>query len=438
MIKNIVKDSFTYGILNAFNKFFIFFIFFIFVKYFQKEDIAILDMLIIFSTMVSVFVSMQFESSFARFYFNEKEEGKHFDLMKTIAFMMCLSAIVYLLPSYYIFNSLFLEYQWEEGFYIFIMIILIGIFYNINNLVNLHFRYNYEKKNFIIASLLFPVVYLCIIGLYVLFYSDLNFSIIFLSQIIAYIGSLFFQFSVMGNDFIKSRFQYKKIKEIFKYSLPMFPMFFLIIANDKAIIYILKEFIPLESLADFSIATKFLAFLSLFFFALRMALDPKINNFISFPSKERANEYISYLNIYIVISLILFIFFIIAIPYVQEIFFTEYINASKWASILALSFVMLNFASYMTPGFSIKKRMDIRLVIVFFQVLFNFIGFYLVLKSGYNVIIALNYLVLVNYIFILVQHYFSNKLYFISNEYLKSTGVFLLLFLIVNKGLLYE
>ena len=79
------------------------------------------------------------------------------------------------------------------------------------------------------------------------------------------------------------------------------------------------------------------------------------------------------------------------------------------------------------------KRMDKKLVIVLFQVILNFVGFYLVLKNGFDVVVGLNYLVIVNFLFMLIQHYYSNKLYYVSNEYLKSTSVFLFMFIIVNK-----
>ena len=84
----------------------------------------------------------------------------------------------------------------------------------------------------------------------------------------------------------------------------------------------------------------------------------------------------------------------------------------------------------MTVGFGIKKRMDLKFYIVFLQVCFNFIGFYFILKNGYSVSLALKYLVFINYIFLLVQHYISNKLFKVSNEYIKATVLFSLVFLI--------
>lgn len=436
MLKTILKDSFVYGVLNAFNRFFMFLIFFLFVKYFSKENIAILDMLIVFSSMVGIFISMQLESSFARFYFNEKETNNHFDHMKTIVYLMGLFWIAYLIPAYFVFNLLFIEYSIEDYSYIFGMIFLIGILLNISNLINLHFRYSYEKKHFIVASLLFPISYLAILGFTIFTTDSLNIFVVFLAQVIAYSIALVYQFRTVGKELVISTFQSKNLKDIFKYSLPMFPMFFLIFANDKAIIYILKEFIPLELLADFSVATKYLAFLSLFFFALRMALEPRINHFVSFPSDKGKAEYLKYINIYIVFSVVLLLLFMIVVPFVQDYFFVEYTNAYKWSVILALSLILLHMSSYMTLGFGIKKRMDIKLVIVLFQVIFNFVGFYLVLQNSYDVVFGLNYLVLVNYVFMLVQHYYSNKLYKVSNEYLKATGVFLVLFIIVNKDLI--
>jgi O-antigen/teichoic acid export membrane protein len=433
MIKSILKDSFVYGILNAFNKFFMLLIFFLFVKYFSKENIAILDMLIVFTSIVCIFISMQLESSFARFYFNEKEDNKHFDHMKTIVYMMGLFGLFYLIPIYFVFDMFFTEYSIDSFVYLFSMMFVIGFLFNITNLANLHFRYSYEKKNFIVASLLFPMSYLIILGIYILVNDSMSILMIFLAQIIGYLIALSFQYKIIGKEFLSATFQSKNLKDILKYSLPMFPMFFLIFANDKAIIYILKEFIPIESLADFSIATKYLALLSLFFFALRMALDPKINHFISFPSEKGKDDYKKYINIYIIISIVLFLAFIFIVPVVQNIFFSEYTNSYKWSTILILSFILLNLSSYMTPGFSIMKRMDKKLVIVLFQVILNFVGFYLVLKNGFDVVVGLNYLVIVNFLFMLIQHYYSNKLYYVSNEYLKSTSVFLFMFIIVNK-----
>jgi len=436
MIKSILKDSFIYGILNAVNKFFLFLIFFIFVKLFQKEDIAVLDMLIVFYSMMTIFISMQLESSFARFYFNEKESDKHFDLLKTISLLMLMFCIIYTVPSYFIYQYLFIEYNINNSLVIFSAIMLVGYLYNFTSLINLHFRYSYEKRNFVISSVLFPFVYLLLISIFYLLlqYNDLSF--IFLSQIIAYIFVLMYQFNAIGKEYLLASFNKLKLKDIFFYSLPMLPMFFLIFLNDKAIIFILKEFIPLKLLADFSVATKYLAFLSLFFFALRMALDPKINKFISFPSLEKSNEYKMYINIYILFSLVLFLIFITIVPYIQNYFFVEYKNAYKWASILSVSLILLNLSSYMTPGFAIKKRMDTKLIIILIQVIFNFIGFYFVLQNGYGIIMALNYLVIINFIFMIIQHYYSNKLYFVSHEYLKSSVIFIVLFLIVNRSYL--
>lgn len=430
MIKTILKDSFVYGMLNAVNKFFTFLIFFIFVNYFSKESIAILDMLIVFYSMLAIFVSMQLESSFARFYFNEKENNEHFDHLKTIAYLMGVFALVYSVPSYFVFNMLFANYCIDSFSYIFPIIFFTVVLINVTNLVNLHFRYNYERNNFIISSSLFPITYLVIIGVYLLAHESINFFIVFVAQAIGQLIVLLFQFMIVGKKLFGASFQSKNLRSIFKFSLPMFPMFFLIFANDKAVIYILREFIPLELLADFSVATKFLAFLSLFFFALRMALEPKVNRFVSFPNDDRRSEYIKYINIYIVYSLILLGIYMIVVPLVQQCFFPKFTNAYKWSVVLAISLILLYMGAYMTPGFSIRKRMDLKLLIVMPQVAFNFVGFYFVLKNGYDVVFALKYLVLVNYIFLLVQHYCSNRLYKVSSEYLKATVLFSLVFIV--------
>ena len=220
------------------------------------------------------------------------------------------------------------------------------------------------------------------------------------------------------------------IKELFMYSLPMFPMFFLVFANDKAVLYILEVFISLQTLADYTLATKLLAFLSVLFFALRLAFEPRIIRFISFPSDAKKLEFQKFLNLYITISFLLFLIFLIFVPVIQQYFFPEFSNSVKWTCVLAVSLILLNMGTYITPGFSIMKRMDLKLYIVTFQVLFNFIGFYFILKSGYSVTFALKYLVFINYIFLLIQHYFSNRLYKVSNEYLKATALFSLVFIV--------
>jgi O-antigen/teichoic acid export membrane protein len=421
MIKNILKDSVIYGLANAFNKFFLLLIFLIFVKFFNKENIAVLDMIVVFSYIITIFTSMQLESSFGRFYFNKKEVNKHYELMKTISFLMMVTAIVYIIPAYLIYLHLFEQYNIPNMLSIFALVIISSYLYNISNIVNFHFRCSNEKKEYVISNLIFPIIFLILV------------FVNFISQFFGYLGTIVYQYTKIGSNLFNAKLHFDNLRDIIFYALPMFPMFFLIFANEKAIIYILNEFISLGLLADFSVATKFLAFLSLVFFALRMALEPKINHFISFPSKEKAIEYEKYINMYILISSVTFLVFIAILPYLQEYFFKEYTNSSKWGLILGLSVFLLNMGSYMTPGFAIKKRMDIKLIIVLFQVIFNFVGFYLVLKNGYDVLLALNYLVIINYVFMLVQHYYSNRLYKVSNEYLKATVVFLVLFIIVNK-----
>jgi len=387
-------------------------------------------MIMIYSSIISIFFSMQLESSFARFYFNAKENNEHFDHLKTIAYLMGVFALVYSVPSYFAFNFLFANYFIDSFSYIFPIICFTAFLLNVTSLVNLHFRYNYERRNFVISSLLFPITYLVIIGVYLLVHESINFFIVFVAQGIGQLIVLLFQIMLVGKKLLVASFQSKNLKSIFKFSIPMLPMFFLIFANDKAVIYILREFIPLELLADFSLATKFLAFLSLFFFALRIALEPKVNRFVSFPNDDRRSEYRMYVNIYIGFSLVLLVIFMLVVPLVQQYFFPKFTNAYRWSIILAISLILLYMGAYMTPGFSIRKRMDIKLLIVLAQVTFNFVGFYFVLKNGYDVFFALKYLVLVNYIFLLIQHYFSNKLYKVSNEYLKATALFSLVFIV--------
>ena len=430
MIKTILKDSFVYGILNAVNKFFTFIVFFIYVSFLSKETIAVLDMIIVFSFILSIFISMQLESSFARFYFNRKENNEQFDLLKTIVYMMFAFVFLYLVPAYIVFELLFANYDIDSYSFIFPVLVLSAFLVNITNLVNLHFRYSYERKNFILSSCLYPVTYLIVIAVYIFLNGSMNMFVVFTSQLVGLLLVLFFQYIVVGKQIINSRFQTKYIKEIFRYSLPMLPMFFLIFANDKAIIYILREFITLDILADFSVATRLLAFLSLLFFALRMALEPKVNHFMSYPNDDSKSEFKQYINIYIFFSIALFGIFTMIIPYIQLQFFPNFVNAAKWSVVLAISLILLHMGTYMTPGFGIKKRMDIKLLIVLAQVVFNFVGFYFVLKNGHSIVLALKYIVFINYVFLLVQHYISNKLYKVSNEYLKATALFSLVFIV--------
>ena len=238
------------------------------------------------------------------------------------------------------------------------------------------------------------------------------------------------QYKYIGNQLLNATFQFFCVKELFFYSLPLVPLVFLSFANDKAIIYLLRDFISLTALADYSFSTKLVALLSLVFFALRMALEPKVNHFVSFPHQDNFDQFKKYINIYIVLSFALFFVFFILAPYFQLYFFPDFTHSVDWSFILSISLILLNLSTYVTPGFSIKKRMDIKLLIIIPQVIFNFVGFYLILESGHGVTFALKYLVFINYIFLSIQHYFSNKLYKVSNEYLKLTALFSLVFVV--------
>lgn len=430
LLKSIFKDTFIYGILSGFTKFFNFLIFFIFINYLSKNDIAKLDLLLVYSSVLTIIISMQLESSFARFYFNFKEKNQEYDLLKTIIFIMILLSFVFFMPTLFLYNILFSKFATSSFFLIFLIIFINALMITMTNLINLSFRYSNERKKFIISSVLFSLTYLLIIVFYVFFLGSFDIILILTAQFLSTLFVLLYQFFIIGKQLYRAQYQSSMVRELFMYSIPMFPMFFLIFANDKAIIYILEVFISLQTLADFTLATKLLAFLSVLFFALRLAFEPRIFRFISHPSDIKKLEFKQFLNLYITISSILFFIFLISIPAIQEYFYPDFSNSGKWTIILAVSLILLNMGTYLTPGFSIKKRMDIKLYIVIIQVLFNFLGFYFILKSGNSVTFSLKYLVFINYTFLLIQHYCSNKLYKVSNEYLKVTVLFLLVFIV--------
>ena len=429
MLKNLLKDTFLYGILHSLNKFFNFLLFFIYMRFISKECISILDMLTLFLGFFSIFISMQLESSFARFYFNEKANDDHYSLLKTIVMLMLIFFILFSLPSYLIFEFLFSKYLIPSSSFIFFLIIFNALLFSITNLINLNFRYSYNYKNFLICTLLFPLTTSILITFFI-FTENVNISSIFLSQFISFFLVLVVQLSFTGKSIFLSNFRISLLKDIFKYCLPMFPMFFLLFANDKMIVFFLREFISLKQIADFTVATKYTAILSIIFFALRLSVEPRLLKMISFPNASDFTELKKYFNLYLYLSFFSLIIFILLIPHVGNYFFPQFHNSSDWSSILAFTLIFINLGSYMTVGFGIKKRMDLKFYIVFLQVCFNFIGFYFILKNGYSVSLALKYLVFINYIFLLVQHYISNKLFKVSNEYIKATVLFSLVFLI--------
>ena len=93
--------------------------------------------------------------------------------------------------------------------------------------------------------------------------------------------------------------------------------------------------------------------------------------FISFPSEENNFKFKKFSNFYIIISILLFFIFFVTVPHIQKYFFPEFANSGKWTVVLAVSLILLNLGTYMTQVL-VYEGMDIKLYIVIFQVLFNF------------------------------------------------------------------
>ena len=164
-------------------------------------------MLSIFLFIIVILISMQLESSFGRFYFNRLNENKHFDLLKTIIFLILISFTFYLVPTFLIFRSIFLHYTNYFSINIFPFIILSALLICITNVINLHFRYSSELKNFLITSLSFPIFYLTLIYIGTLVYDSFSIFYIFLSQFISLIIVLLMQYNFIGKQLFQSKFQ---------------------------------------------------------------------------------------------------------------------------------------------------------------------------------------------------------------------------------------
>ena len=231
---------------------------------------------------------------------------------------------------------------------------------------------------------------------------------------------------------INFTFNFKMLKEILLYSLPVIPALlssWVLTLSDRVFI---ERYFDLNDVGIYSIGYKIAGLVMIVTAAFDQAYNPIFYKLAGSTNQEKAKKQLFVYNDIYMVTLLLMVFFVslFSKEVIQLLFDKQYLDAYKIVPFIALSYLifqgggLLNFMIYQK-----KKTVQVMYHVVSSAIINIFLNFLLVPKYGaYGAAIAtiLSFMVLV-----IANYWYAKKCYFIPFNWPKITKIFLILFTII-------
>lgn len=425
-IKTSFKDSIIYGLGNIAVKIIGFLLIPLYTdpKYFSVDDFGIIALLDISGLVLISLMASGLPQSMMRWYWDKdyasSQKGIFF---MTLAFQVLIGLLfcLFLFPLSSKISSLIFETaDWSKAIR---LLILSSALQAINNLINTLMRVQSKSVLFSAANLskLAIVLFLTI---YFIVYRHMGITGIYLAQVI---GNLLFILFLSGYAIknITPFFSLPLFRSMSQYGFPLLLANFFAAALAVIDRYALNSLALLKYVAIYALAYKIATVLKLVIVdSIKMALTPMIFQKINSPDNKRFYSktmlYSSFVLLLGIITVSLFSYEIIKLISKS----TEFWGAYTVVPVLALSVFFMNMRETTSYGLIINKKTRIVGINVVIASILN-IMLNILLIPRWNIMGAAVATIVTQFIYWVLNYYFSQKEYFIPYEKRKVLIMFL-------------
>lgn len=421
MLRNFIKDSAIYAIPQIFSKGINLILLPLYTRVLSPNEYGSLDLLLIFAAIINVTIALEVSQGLSRFYITEKDIKKKM-LYASSAFWFTLT--VYSILSFLIFifaeslSSLILGKD-EMALTLRIGAIYIwinGIYY----LIQHQFRWQFQSKDFALASLLMSLTTL-LATVILAYYFNYGLNGVIAGLMIGnFIGAIFGILKLSGTTFTFV-FSKKLLLKMIRFSFPLIFASLAVWSSQYIDRIMINYFLGTDQLGIYSIGFRIASIIALTTIGIQSAITPLIyDNYEDDKSKKSlATIFRLYFLFAVFVCMILFLF----IDNIMIIFATkEFFPAKDVIYFLAPSILFSNIFLFF-PGIAIVKKTYLILLINIFGALINLIlNFLLIEKYG---ITGAAYATLISSALAGLMYIFlSQKFYNVPHEWKKIIYIF--------------
>lgn len=329
-LKALAGDTFIYGASTILGRLLNWLLMPFFIKVIPKVEYGEVTLAYSVISILLVLVTLGFETGYFRFVNSDNKKTLLSTLSLPVFLLGCFLIVVYVcFPSF--FSSL-LDVSHTN---ILLLSLLIVLFDSYNAIFFAHLRY--ERKSLIYAGLRFfqvivnvglVVFFMLYLRKQILFGIDFssfgNVSYILLANLIGSLSSTLFFLPLI---FATKRLDYKLLKQVLVYSLPLMCMGFFGMANQNIEKFMINELdyheVPKAQLAIYAANYKIGVLMSMFTQSFRLAFEP-------FFFKENANSskrdiYAVIMKYFVYFGLLIFASVMLFLPWVNLLLVSDYI-----------------------------------------------------------------------------------------------------------------
>ncbi len=416
----LVKDSMVYGLSSAISKAFSLITFPLLIKNFTVSEFGIIDYFMVLANFITIFFVFGQDSAVARFFYNsETEEDKQNVISQSLSLQ--LVGLLIFMPVLWNSNNIIkklLINNTEALNYFKIILLQIPFLLFINFSQNI-LKWTFSRKRFLFMSLGYTVIQTTLLIYVVLISKQGVKSVFYVSLLTNVLFGLIGLISIRKWIIIPVKFDL--LPEMIKFALP-FGAICVFSAFSPTLERSFTNFIlGMNDLGLYAAGNKIAMLIGLVVTAFQTAWGPySLSMYKESKSIDRYNLVLKYFTLFICLSI--FILTLAAIPVINLMTSSKYINAFTLVFPLTLSISIDAISSITEIGISISKKSYLYLISNFLSVTITFLLLYIL--TPYFGIAGVAYSVLFGKVVkSIINFILAQKVYFLPWNYLTSTKI---------------
>lgn len=368
MINKFLKDSFFYAIPPIVSALISLILLPYLTKALSPSDYGVIDLLILFMTLVNLTVAMEVSQAEAFFFSTAKTLKARITLASTAFWFTfaCYTVFFFLsiFFSYRLSKILFFNDDLESIFKIWMLYVWInGLVYLIQN----QLRFEFLVKHYALISVLSTLI-TATLSLYYAYFEKMGIYGILYGSIFGGLVNLILGLYCLKES-IRFKFEFKILKKMLRFSAPLIPSSCAIFITMYVNRILIQHSLSISDVGIYGIASRIASVAGIVMFGVQFALTPLIyNNF----KKKRTPSHISDIfSLFIAVALIVFLMLGIYSDNLIKTFTSkEFRGASELVAIIVPTIFLSNMYIF-APGIMIAKKNYLILLINLFGALLN-------------------------------------------------------------------
>ena len=401
-IRTLFKHSIIYGIGLFLKKAIGFFLIPLYTHQFTHAQYGKLAILYLYSGILIIFFQLGLNDAFFKQFTEKNYDTK--DIYSRFFFFRLfytsLFLIIFVLFSKTIAGTLL---NFGDGYLIQLATITIWI-ESLSTPSLLTLRIKNLSKTFVTVNTV-RFILNCAFNILFVLYFKMGVGGVMVGNLLSGIFFFFLLYPVLKNNLIKN-FNWKPLKDLLKYGLPLLPLSFLLLGLDLGDRWIIKFVSGLEATGIYTLGYQFGAVMGILVYGFRISW---ISFFFNNPEEKEtfAHATIIFVRLCLILWGVLSFF-------TREIFnlmvAPEFVSAIPIVPVIAFSYILFGLEEIFTAGFFIKSKTSLLFPIVFISFFLNII-FNLILIPYIGIMGAAISTFLSFFIFSLVSYYIVQRFF---------------------------